>query len=139
MSCIMHCYKSQGYGSCIISPISGAVIDFLGKSTWKTPICLSHTQIWRCKRQSWMVFICRLMHGRPVLTVNTGGAINPDKAYEWVNGIWRYRLQPEVCMTIPLPNGTRAPISPGHVATVEKFLGCGMLLMATTPSISRRT
>jgi hypothetical protein len=30
-SILMHCYKSQGHGSCIISPISGAVIDFLGE------------------------------------------------------------------------------------------------------------
>ncbi len=60
---------------------------------------------------------------------STGGAINPDKsrwilaAYEWINGIWRYRQQPEVNMTIPLPDGTRAPISPGHVTTAEKSLG----------------
>ncbi len=27
----MHCYKSRGFGSRIISPISGAVIDFLGE------------------------------------------------------------------------------------------------------------
>ena len=59
----------------------------------------------------------------------TGGAINPDKSccilasYKWINGIWRYRQQPEVDMTITLPNGTRAPISPGHVTTAEKSLG----------------
>jgi hypothetical protein len=60
---------------------------------------------------------------------STGGAINPDKscwilaAYKWINGIWRYCQQPEVNMTIPLPDGTRAPISPGHVTTAEKSLG----------------
>ncbi len=59
----------------------------------------------------------------------TGGDINPDKsrwilvAYEWIKGIWRYPQQPEVNMRISLPNGTRAPISPGHVTTVEKSLG----------------
>jgi hypothetical protein len=30
-SVLMHCYERQGFGSCIISPISGAIIDFLGK------------------------------------------------------------------------------------------------------------
>ncbi len=30
-SVLMHCYKHQGYGSWITSPISGAIIDFLGE------------------------------------------------------------------------------------------------------------
>jgi hypothetical protein len=29
-------------------------------------------------------------------------------------------------MTIPLPDGMRAPISPSHVTTAEKSLGLGM-------------
>ena len=59
----------------------------------------------------------------------TGGAINPDKgcwilaSYEWINGIWSYCQQPEVDMTIPLCDGTRALISTGHVTTTEKSLG----------------
>jgi len=58
---------------------------------------------------------------------STGGAINPDKSrwilasYEWINGLWRYSPQPEIEMTIPLPDGTRAPISNGQVKTAEKF------------------
>ncbi len=59
---------------------------------------------------------------------STGGAINPDKSrwilasYEWINGIWRYHQQPETDMTIPLPDGTRAPISHSQVTTAEKSL-----------------
>ena len=30
-SVLMHCYKSHGFGSCIISPISGVAINFLGE------------------------------------------------------------------------------------------------------------
>ncbi len=30
-SVLMHCYEKQGFGSCIIPPISGAIIDFLGE------------------------------------------------------------------------------------------------------------
>ena len=30
-SVLMHCYKSRGFGSRIISPISGAAINFLGE------------------------------------------------------------------------------------------------------------
>ena len=30
-SVLMHCYKRQGFGSRILSPISGAIIDFLGE------------------------------------------------------------------------------------------------------------
>jgi hypothetical protein len=60
---------------------------------------------------------------------STGGAINPDKSrwilasYKWINGTWQYRQQPAADMTIPLPDGTRAPISHGHVTTAEKSLG----------------
>ncbi len=60
---------------------------------------------------------------------STGGAINPDKSqwilasYEWTNGIWGYSPQPEATMTIPLLDGSRAPISNGQVTTAEKSLG----------------
>ena len=43
----------------------------------------------------------------------TGRDINPDKSrwflvsYMWINGIWRYHQQPEVDMTILLPDRTR--------------------------------
>jgi hypothetical protein len=30
-SILMHCYQRQGFGSCIISPISRAIINFLGE------------------------------------------------------------------------------------------------------------
>jgi hypothetical protein len=30
-SILMHCYQCQGFGLCIISPISSAIIDFLGE------------------------------------------------------------------------------------------------------------
>ena len=60
---------------------------------------------------------------------STGGGINPDKSrwilasYEWINGLWRYSSQQEVEMTIPLTDGTQAPILNGQVTTAEKSLG----------------
>ena len=127
-SVLMHCYKSHGFGSCIISPISGVAIDFLGEIyVDNTNLIVTHPDLETPKA---------ILEGLHLSAEawssglnSTGGAINPDKSrwilasYEWTNGIWRYSPQPEVGMTIPLPDGTRAPISNGQVTTAEKFLG----------------
>jgi hypothetical protein len=124
----MHCYKSRGFGSRIISPISGAVINFLGEIyVDDTDLIVTHPDLdtpeavlegLHSSAEAWSSGLN-----------STGGAINPDKSrwilasYEWFNGLWRYSLQPEIEMTIPLPDGTRAPISNGQVTTAEKSLG----------------
>jgi len=127
-SVLMHCYKSRGFGSRIISPISGAVIDFLGEIyVDDTDLIVTHPDletpeaVLECLHSSAEAWSSGLN--------STGGAINPDKSrwilasYEWINGLWRYSPQPEIEMTIPLPDGTRAPISNGQVDTAEKSLG----------------
>jgi hypothetical protein len=111
--------------SCNISPISGAVIDLGENYVDDTDLIVTHPDL-ETQEAVLEGLYCRPMRGLPDLK---HGAINPDKsrwilaAYEWINGIWRYCQQPEVNMTIPLPHGTRAPISPGHVTTTEKSLG----------------
>jgi hypothetical protein len=127
-SVLMHCYKSRGFGSRILSPISGAAIDFLGEIyVDDTDLIVTHPDLetsaavlesLRSSAEAWSSGLN-----------STGGAINPDKSrwilasYEWTNGIWGYRPQPEVTMTIPLPDGSRAPISNGQVTAAEKSLG----------------
>jgi hypothetical protein len=128
-SVLMHCYRRQGFGSRILSPISGAIIDFLGE------IYVDDTDL----------IITRPEFTTPEGTQEglrdaawawasglnaTGGAINPDKSrwiyagYEWnSDGTWTYANQPELPMDIPLPDGSPATISQAEVSTAEKSLG----------------
>ena len=127
-SILMYCSKSKGYGSHIISPISGAVIDFLGEIyVDDTDLIVTHPDL---EMQEAVLDGLNSSADAWSFGLNiTGGVINTDKsqwilaAYKWINGIWRYHPQPDVNITIPLPDGTRAPISPGHVTTAEKSLG----------------
>ncbi len=124
----MHCYKSRGFGLRIISPISGAVIDFLGEIyVDNTDLIVTHPNL---ETQEAVLDSLYSLAELWLSGLNsTGGAINPDKSwwilasYEWINGIWRYRQRPETEMTIPLPDGTQARISHGQVTTAEKSLG----------------
>jgi hypothetical protein len=127
-SVLMHCYKSCGFGLRIISLISGAVIDFLGEIyVDDTDLIITHPDL---ETQEAVLDSLYSSAEAWLLGLNsTSGAINPDKSrwilasYEWINGIWRYRPQPVAEMTIPLPDGTRAPISHGQVTTAEKSIG----------------
>jgi len=101
----MHCYKSRGYGSSIISPFSGAVIDFLGEIyVDDTDLIVTHPDLET--QEAVLEGLNSLAEAWSSGFNSTGGAINPDKsrwilaAYEWINSIWRYRRQPEVNMTI---------------------------------------
>ena len=124
----MHCYKSRGFGSRIISPISRVVIDFLGEIyVDDTDLIVTHPDL-----DSTAAVIESLYTSADAWSAglnSTGGAINPEKSrwilasYEWVNGIWRYGQQPAMAMSIPLPDGSRAPIAHGEVTTAEKSLG----------------
>ena len=104
-SILMHCYKSRGYGSRIISPISGAVIDFLGEIyVDDTDLIVMHPDLET--QEAVLEGLYSSAEAWSSRLNSTGGAINPDKsrwilaAYEWINSIWRYRRQPEVNMTI---------------------------------------
>ena len=118
----------RGFGSHIISPISGAVIDFLGEIyVDDTDLIATHPDL---ETPEAVLDSLHLSAETWSSGLNsTGGAINPDKSrwilasYEWINGLWRYSSQPEIEMTIPLLDGTRAPISNGQVTTTEKSVG----------------
>ncbi len=125
---LMHCYQRQGFGLRIISPISGAIINFLREIyvdemdliiTWPefdTASCAQeglHNAAW-----AW-----------PLDLNATGGTINPEKScwicagYSWNNGAWEYALQPVLPMEILLPDGSAATISKGELSAAEKALG----------------
>jgi hypothetical protein len=78
-SVLMHCYKSRGFGLRIISPISGAAIDFLGEIyVDDTDLIVTHPDletpeaVLECLHSSAEAWSSGLN--------STGGAINPDKS-----------------------------------------------------------
>jgi hypothetical protein len=127
-SVIMHCYQCKGFASQIISPISSAIIDFLGDIYMDdTNLIVTHPNL--TTPEAILEKLHHLAKAWQLSLNSTSGAINPEKsqwilaAYKWVKGLWRYRTQPQTEMSIPLPDGTRAHISHGNVSTVEKLLG----------------
>ncbi len=119
-SILMHCYQGHSFGLGIISPISGAIIDFLGEIyvddmeliiTRPEFNTASHSQEGLCDAAwAWASSLNA-----------TGGAINPEKScwiyaiYSWHNGAWDYALQPDLPMEILLPDGSSATISKEEV------------------------
>ncbi len=78
----MHCYKSHGFGSPIISPISGAVIDFLGEIyVDDTNLIVTHPDL------ETSAAVLEGLHSSAEAWSSglnsTGGAINPDKS-RWI-------------------------------------------------------
>ena len=88
----MHCYKSRGFGLHIISPISGAVIDFLGEIyVDDTDLIVTHPDLET--QEAVLNSLYSLEEAWSSGLNSTGGAINPNKSrwilasYEWINGI----------------------------------------------------
>jgi hypothetical protein len=97
----MHCYKSRSFGLRIISPISGAVIDFLGEIyVDDTDLIVTHPDL---ETQEAVLdnSLYSLAEAWSLGLNSTGGTINPNKSrwilvsYKWINGIWQYCQQPE--------------------------------------------
>ncbi len=126
-SLLMHGYQRMGFGSVILSPISGAIVDFLGK------IYINDTDlIVTCPDLVSAADVqeeIKAAAGTWSAGLNaTGGAINPDKShwiladYHWANGQWGYAEQPTAPMKIPLPDGSTVNKVHGDVMTAEKSL-----------------
>jgi hypothetical protein len=127
-SILIHCYQRQGFGLRIISPMSGAIINFLGEIyvddtdliiTWpKFDTTLRSQEGLQAAAWAWASGLNA-----------TGGAINPEKSrwiyagYTWTNGTWEYAPQPNLPMEIPLPDGTSAMINQGEGLAAEKAMG----------------
>jgi hypothetical protein len=127
-SVLMHCCERQGFGLRIISPISGAIIDFLGEIyVNNTDLIITQPEFMMEKetQEGLRRAACAWASGLNA----TGGAINPEKSrwiyagYEWANGSWSYMRQPDLPMEVPLPDGSSATISQTEVSTAEKALG----------------
>jgi hypothetical protein len=127
-SLLMHGYRRKGFGSCNLSPISGVIIDFLGKIyVDDTYLIVTHPDLVSAadiQEELWAAA------GVWAAGLNaTGGAINPEKSrwiltnYHWANGQWGYAEQPTTPMGISLPDGSTANIVHGDVTTAKKALG----------------
>jgi hypothetical protein len=121
-SLLMHGYRWKGFGSCILSPMSGVIIDFLGKIYIDdTDLIVTHPDL---VSSADVQEELRAAVGAWSTGLNTtGGGINPEKScwiladYHWANGQWGYAEQPTTPMEIPLPDGSTANIVHGDVIT----------------------
>jgi hypothetical protein len=125
----MHGYQRKGFGSRILSPISGAIIEFIGEIyVDDTDLIVTQPEL---KMETAVQEELQLAAGAWSAGLNaTGGTINPKKSHWiladnlWTNGEWGYSKQPMVPMEIPLPDGSTANIvHRDALRTVEKALG----------------
>jgi hypothetical protein len=124
-SVLMHCYERQGFGSRIIFPISGAIINFWGEIYVDDTDLIITQPEFTTEKQTQEGLPDATWAWAPGLNA-TGGSINPEKScwiyagYKWTNGSWAYAPQPDLTMEIPLPDGSCATISQGEVSTAKK-------------------
>jgi hypothetical protein len=127
-SLLMHGYQRKGFGSRILSPISGVIIDFLGKIyVDDTDLIVTRPDLVSAADVQEEL---RAAAGTWAAGLNaTGSAINPEKSrwiladYHWANGQWGYVEQPTTPMGILLPDGSTANIVHRDVTTAKKALG----------------
>ncbi len=124
----MHCYKRQGFGSRIISPISGAIIDFLEEIyVYDTDLIITRPEM--VTPSDTQVGLKNAVGAWASWINASGGAINPKKSqrisasYTWVNGRWQHTRKPDLPMTIPLLDGLDVDKCQGEVSTAKKALG----------------
>ena len=127
-SILMHCYTRQGFGSSILSPMSLALILFLGEmyvDDTDLIIMQPHYQSAEDVKSDAQNSVDAWAN----LLNSTGGSLNPEKCYWWmvdyicINGEWNYAPQVEWTLTIPLPDGSRHPIAQQDVRDSKKMLG----------------
>jgi len=127
-SILMHCYRRQGFGSAILSPMSLALIHFLGEmyvDDTDLTVMQPHFKSADDVKDEAQMSVDTWAH----LLNSTGGSLNPEKCYWWmvdyicINGEWNYAPQVEWTMTIPLPDGSRHPIAQQDVRAAKKMLG----------------
>jgi len=127
-SILMHCYTRQGFGASILSPMSLALIRFLGEmyvdDTDLTVTKPHYTSAMDVKEEAQAS-----VDGWAYLLNSSGGSLNPEKCYWWmvdyicINGEWNYAPQVDWELTILLPDGSRHTIAQQDVRESKKMLG----------------
>jgi len=126
---LLHCYKRQGFGSCLISPISGAIIHFMGQVyVDDTDLLVTDPELETAEEVAQEAQASLLGWGNPLNA--TGGSLNLEKCYccmvnyTCVDGVWHYTPKvTQLILKIPLPDGTEAPIEQLEVTDARKMLG----------------
>ena len=127
-SLLMHCYKRQGFGAKILSPISGILLEFMGE------MFVDDTDV--------IVLRPDLKTGKEVfdelessawnwgINLNaTGGGLKGAKCYWWlidyecVEGQWRYAAKVDWELFVPLPDGGTCSIEQVGCDKAMKMLG----------------
>ena len=127
-SLLMHCYHRKGWGSSLLSPISGTLISFLGEIyvddtdlIIMRPTYMTADDLWDDLQTS--------VKGWGDLLLATGGALNPSKCswyltdYICTDGEWNYAPSVDWELHIPLPGGGTAPIPLLPTDQASKMLG----------------
>ena len=92
---LMHCYKREGFGASIVTPILEWVIEFLGTKVVDKPDLIVMGNNLLTSEQMYLVMQNSLYVWSDLLLC-TGGALKPEKCfwylvdYECEEGEWKY-------------------------------------------------
>ena len=127
-SLLMLCYKRQGFGSAILSPMSGVLIEFMGEMfVDDTDLIVMRPELRTVEE------VCAEMQSAVWnwgTNLNaTGGGLKGPKCYLWlidyecVDGTWKYSVKVDWALSIPLPDGTSCLIDQKDSNEAMKMLG----------------
>lgn len=127
-SLLMHCYRRQGFGAQIISPISGLLLEFMGEMFVDDTDLIVMRPDLRSGREVYEELQSATWNWGINLNA-TGGGLKGQKCYWWLvdytfaNGQWKYAATAEWEMVIPLPDGTSCSIEQIPCDKARKMLG----------------
>jgi hypothetical protein len=127
-SILMHGYSRAGFGSSILSPISELLIRFLGEM-FVDDTDLIITQPHYRTSNDVRLDVQKSVDMWAYLLNSTGGSLNPEKCYWYmvdyvcIDGEWKYAPQVDWQVTIPMPDGSKHPITQLDVTESQKMLG----------------
>ena len=125
---LMHCYRLEGFGARLLSPISRLLIEFMGTIfVDDTDLVIMDPTL----KSSIAVYeeMQRSLYMWGDLLTSTGGALKPEKCfwylvdYEFKDGEWIYTDTVDWELLVPLPDGSEEPIQQYDVHHCEKTLG----------------
>ena len=127
-SLLMHCYQRQGFGSKLLSPISGKIIEFMGEMfVDDTDLIITRPDL-RTGREVYEELQSAAWNWGMNLN-STGGGLKGAKCYWWLidyeytNGSWNYAAKVDWELTVPLPDGTSCVIDQVPCDQSMKMLG----------------
>lgn len=127
-SLLMHCYRRQGFGSRVVSPISGLLLEFMGEMfVDDTDLIMMRPEL-RTGQEVYEELQSSAWNWGINLNA-TGGGLKGPKCYWWlvdyecVDGEWRYSASAEWELVVPLPDGSHCTIDQVAYDKSMKMLG----------------